>query len=405
MASVSKREWVHKGETKTAWVLRYKDPSGAHRSRQFSLKKQADEFRRKVERELDDGTHIARRQSLTVSALVDEFLGDLSRRLNEGQVSQSYYTQQELGLRYAIPFIGNVTVADLRWQHVETYIRQLRTRTSKTFKRPLSNGTIRVALDALARALGYAVRRSYAARNAAQEAKKELGSMPSKEIETFSISEMRAIIEAIETPTSRGGWRGQAMLRAIVYLGCMCGLRRGEIMALRWEDIDFKGARIMVRHSLRSTDQLAPPKTAKGKRVVPMARMVAEALDQWRPFVVAEPRGLIFRTKHGGIIRASDFYMDLWHKVLTRAGLPRKDHGFRHFHATRHFAGSAWLNAQVPLPEVSRLLGHANVAITARVYSHAIEEISLRADILDRCATALTSAAPKSDAHGLRMIA
>ena len=177
--------------------------------------------------------------------------------------------------------------------------------------------------------------------------------------------------------------------------------RRGEILALRWDAIDFEGGRIAVRHNVTLEDELKGSKTAAGRRTVHMPRQVAEALRAWVPFVVEDDRGLIFRSRTGGPWQDATFYRDTWHPLLRRAGIESdRDYGHRHFHALRHFAGSAWLDGGMPLPEVSRLLGHANMAITARIYSHAVAEVHHRATMLETCAGLLTSSA---DAHGVHM--
>lgn len=386
MASVNKRRWTRPdGSTGEKWIVRYKD-GDAHPQRTFELKKEAEAFRRKVEREIEEGTHVSRRTSRKLRELVTEVCADLERRVEAGQVGEGYLDQTSRCLRYAVEFMGDDVLAEMKWQRVEEFGRHLQHRESKWRGRKFSNTTIRVVLNALKMAFDFGIRRGYAVRNVVGDAIKELGHLPATPIIPFDQNEMRAVIEAIEDRDPRNSRRGQALIRAAVYLGTMCGLRRGEIMALTWDHIDFAGRQIHVRHNLSMKDRVKAPKTPSGVRTVPMPSLVARALEEWRPFVVPEARGLIFRTKPGGIIRASDFYADLWHPVLRKAGFPPVDGRWRHFHATRHFAGSAWLDAGVPLPEVSRLLGHANMQITARIYAHAITEVHHRATQLEQCA-------------------
>ena len=400
MASVAKRKWKRPdGSIGEKWTVRYKD-GGAHPQRTFVLKKEADAFKRKVEQEIEAGTHVSRRTSRKLRDLVDEVCTDLSRRVEAGQVGPGYLDQTSRSLRYAVEFMGDDVLAEMKWQRIEAFGKHLMTRESKWRGRRLSNTTVRVVLNALKMAFDFGIRRGYAVRNVVGDAVKELGYLPAKPITPFSQIEMQAVIAAIED-RERHSRRGQALIRAAVYLGTMCGLRRGEIMALTWADIDMTARQIIVRSNLTVGDVLKAPKTNAGKRTIPMPGLVASALEEWRPHVVPEARALIFRTKTGGIIRASDFYADLWHPVLTKAGFPPIDGRWRHFHATRHFAGSAWLDAGVPLPEVSRLMGHANMQITARIYSHAITEVHHRAQQLDQCAGFLT----QGITHPLRIAA
>lgn len=403
MASVSKRRWTSpKGAAMEAWTVRYIDKGGTHRSRQFERKKDAEDCKRKVERELDDGVHIARRASRTIAALHDEYLEHIQRRADDGQVGQPHVDAQHRALAHAKRHLGTVLVADLAWQHVERFALELKRTRCMHFDRRLSNGTINLAIASLHRMLGYAVRRGYASRNVVPDARREIGVLPTKGIETFSQVEMQRLVAQIDEGRLRLPRRSQALLRALVFLGAMCGLRKGEILGLRWSAIRFDRMMIDIEHSLTNRDLLKAPKTAAGVRSVPMPRMVAEALAAWRPFAVEDDRGLIFRTATGRHFTDNSFYKAFWYPLLARAAIVASDHRHRHFHALRHFAGSAWLAGGVSLPEVSRLLGHANMAITARVYAHAVAEVHHQAAALDACAGLLAAPAV---AQGLRTAA
>lgn len=407
MASVTKRKWAKPdGSVGEAWQVRYLDPTtGTAPAKTFKLKKEADAFKRKVERELEEGSHITRSASRTVAQLLDEYLAYIDRRADDGQVSGAYPSSQRRALRYAKEDLGHVLLTELTWQQVEAHAKRLRLRTSEIFKRRLASGTIAHAVNSLSRAVGWGVRRGYAIRNVVPDALKELGPTPMARIKTFSQAEMQGIVAAIENRPRGIARRSQALMRAVVYLGAMCGMRRGEILGLRWSVIDFERGLITIDRSLTNRDELKGTKTAAGIRVVPMPRMVASALESWRPFATVDDRGLIFRSSGGGQITDNMFYTSYWHPLLRRAELPPVDNKHRHFHATRHFAGSAWLDAGVPLPEVSRLLGHANVGVTAKVYSHAITEVHHRASVLDHCAIVLTRTEPLQLTHDVRIAA
>jgi integrase len=83
--------------------------------------------------------------------------------------------------------------------------------------------------------------------------------------------------------------------------------------------------------------------------------------------------GLIFPAEHGGPLRADNLRRGYW-RLLKRAKVSRA-----RFHDLRHTAGSLMIEAGVPIPDVSAILGHANPAITARIYLHSSEESQKRA--------------------------
>ena len=87
MASVKKRRWTHRGETKEAWVLRYTDNDRKRRMETFKSKKAADERRKVIEQEIDMGIHTAKRETVTVEEALDAWLRDGARFLSIEQVA------------------------------------------------------------------------------------------------------------------------------------------------------------------------------------------------------------------------------------------------------------------------------------------------------------------------------
>jgi len=305
-------------------------------------------------------------------------------------------------LRPARLHMGKIVVSTLTWQTVEHYGHALRKQKCQYFDRNLSNGTVSNCLSVFGRMISYAVRRGYAARNVVPDARTELGALPQKPIKTFSQVEMQALTAAARDRPLKRARRAHAMMLTVLYLGAMCGMRRGEIFALRWEAIDFVAKTIAITRSLTDSDELKGPKTEAGVRTIPLPDAAADALRKWRAFIVEDDRGLIFRTDKGKHFSGANFYDGYWYPLLRRAGMPGVKGAHRRFHATRHFAGSHWLAVGVPLPEVSRLLGHADMAITARIYSHAVGEVHHQASAMNRCAEAL---APLPVTQGLRIAA
>lgn len=395
MASVTSRSWTHNGVTKKKWTVRYKDRDGTHRSKACSSKKEADNFCRQVENELESGTHIARATTRTIAELIAEFVEHSEQRCADGRIGEGRVFTIKQQLRFAKDWLGSDVVSDLKWQRVEAFYRHLLKVISKNSGRLIDPSYAKMIIDTLGSMLQWGVRRGYLVDNPVPHAKREIGAKSFAKIETFTSFEMRRLLAAVEdSPT--GNMRGQeartkSMARAIIYLAAFCGLRKGEILALTWDSFAFDHRVVMVRHSLtpQPYDVIKGPKTDAGFRDVPLPSAVIAALEDWRRHVRPEPRGLIFRAKGGSPLGIS-FYRNLWQPVLSRAGLdPKTGDTWRHFHALRHFAGSAWLDAGATLPEVSRLLGHGDVAITAKIYAHAINDIAKDAPLLERAMTTM----------------
>lgn len=149
----------------------------------------------------------------------------------------------------------------------------------------------------------------------------------------------------------------------VFVLGATCGLRIGEILALRWTDVDLIKGTLTVRHTLWK-GRILPPKTRSSKRTIKLPTLAREALQQHTD----GSTGFLFRTKTGHPLDESNFHTWFWKPALRAAGLPDI-----HFHDLRHGIASLMLSRNVPIPAVSKYLGHKDSAITMRVYAHVLE--------------------------------
>jgi integrase len=163
------------------------------------------------------------------------------------------------------------------------------------------------------------------------------------------------------------------------------GLRRGEALGLRWEDLDLDGGRLRVRQCVearRGVPHLSTPKTAHALRTITLFPETVVALRQHRAQQEArraraagwEGRDLVFCTGTGGLVAPTNVLRNLRAIIgaANAAGddLPRFDiHDLRHTHAT-HLLHAGW-----SVPTVSRRLGHAHPGITMAIYAHALSDV------------------------------
>ncbi|MFG3351552.1 tyrosine-type recombinase/integrase [Streptomyces sp. NPDC048001] len=182
--------------------------------------------------------------------------------------------------------------------------------------------------------------------------------------------------------------------RAMADVGAGCGLRQGEIIGLAVDALDFEGGSLRVVRQIkliRGKAVFAPPKCDK-ERDVPLPVSVANALrahmDAVKPVEVAlpwrKPDGpsvtarLLFTNSSGWIVWRSNFNLQEWKPALSAAGIiPQPEEGERYasarehgMHALRHFYASVLLDAGESIKAVSQYLGHADPALTLRVYAH-----------------------------------
>ena len=192
-----------------------------------------------------------------------------------------------------------------------------------------------------------------------------------KEMHPLSAEEARRLLEG-----ARGG-----RLESLYVLAVHTGMRRGELLGLKWEDVDLDGQIIRVRRTLTRTDNgkrlaVGEPKSKKSCRTVRLTQRAVEALRGHRKRQLEEKlrvgglykdRGLVFAGEAGGLINPSNLRQRSFAPLLKRAGLPSIT-----FHDLRHTCASLLFQTNVHPKFVQELLGHASIAITLDTYSHVL---------------------------------
>jgi integrase len=192
---------------------------------------------------------------------------------------------------------------------------------------------------------------------------------------TWTPDELRSFLEYVAHDPYYAAW----------VLAASTGMRRGEVLGLRWQDIDFDRRRLAIRQTIISIDyrvEVSEPKTARGRRSVALDSGTVTALRGHRAAQNQEKlklgeayqdMGLVFCRADGGPVHP-DRFTQMFDKHVKESGLPRiRLHDLRHTHAT--LALAAGIHPKV----VSERLGHSTVAFTMDVYSHAIPSMEAEA--------------------------
>ena len=188
------------------------------------------------------------------------------------------------------------------------------------------------------------------------------------------------------------GTRGQVD-HALYAVALSTGLRLGELLGLRWDDLDLDARSLRVRSQMQH-GKLSALKATWHRRTISLSGWLVLVLRAHAELLIAQrqaaglkwaERGLVFPTEHGTPQRAANTWR-AWQRLQARLEIqPTK------FHNLRHTAASLALQAGVPLWKVSKMLGHRDVAVTFRVYSHLTPEGS--EDIAERMEAVLAGPA------------
>jgi len=230
----------------------------------------------------------------------------------------------------------------------------------------------------LRKALDHAVYLNLVSRNVCDIAKKSLPGQKRYEYHTLTKEQAQQLLAQVQ------GHR----LAALLTVAITTGMRRGELVALRWSDIHFEEGYLQVFRSARRSAkaygglQVNEPKTASSRRKIALSPFLVEVLTRHHANQEKERQnvgsawkehGLVFCNRRGNLINPDD--LTKWFKrQLENTGLqPMR------FHDLRHSAATVLLVMGVHIKVVQELLGHSNVITTLNFYSHVLPSLQQEA--------------------------
>lgn len=332
------------------------DPSSGRR-RQTS----GGTFRTKREAQERLAMLIALGSQPTTKGTLAEFVRDewLPSKAEKAAATQHQYAWAS---SYIVAIIGAVRLSAMTPKHVQHFNAELR-------KTELSPRSRQIMGKALRNALATAVKRGYLQRSPADGVPIASGERLT-ELNFWSATDARAFLASPLVAADR--------LAPCWHFMLATGLRRGEVCALRWQDVDLPGKRLTVRQAVRIDGyktEIGPPKTRAAIRTVGLDVETIRILKDWRDVQRAEvarlgtKATLVFTEADGSMIHPQT--LNGRFASITKAAdmRPIGLHGLRHTHATLA------LEAGVPLKVVSERLGHASIQVTADTYQHVLEHL------------------------------
>jgi integrase len=305
----------------------------------------------------------------TVGGFLEAWLEDWAKTAVAPRTFESY---RYVCRRHVIPAIGSVLLPKLTPQHLQ-----------KLYRQKLDAGHSRTALmvhSILHRALGQAVRWNVLARNPADAVDPPRHRY--KEMKALSPEEAVRFLDAAKDDRLRG----------LYVLAVSCGLRQGELLGLKWSDIDFTEGTVQIRRTLAWVDgafRFLDPKTLKSRRTVVLSAIALSALKKHRAAQAterlvlgeawADPE-LVFTTTIGTPLGKSALIRRSFKPILRKAELPDI-----RFHDLRHTCASVLLAAGENMKTVQELLGHSRFSTTADTYAHTLpDQHRQAAETMDR---------------------
>ncbi len=369
-----------------SWELKYdigRDPLTGRRVSKYATvhgaKRDAQRELRRLLKTVDDGMH-SDPGRLTVADWLNQWL-DEARYSVSPKTLERY---REIVEKHLVPNLGALPLGKLQPMHIQNYYTKALASGRCDGKGGLAPQTVRHH----DRVLNVALKRARSLRlipgNPVDDVKRPM--VERREVEVMEPDEAAALLRTAD------GTR----LHTSIFLALGTGVRRGELLALRWSDIDTEKRTLTVNQSLEQTKdglRFKAPKTKRSRRTIALSPSVVEVLQAHKVRQLEErvslglgrnQSGLVFTRHDGAPINPRNFSKEFT-RIVKRAGIrPVTFHGLRHTHLT-----NLLLAGVHPKIAIERA-GHASIATTMDIYSHAVpglqEDAAMRIDAALRTA-------------------
>lgn len=346
-----------------------RDPgTGKRRQKWHTVKGTKRDAERELARlvnELNAGQYVAP-AILTVGEYLEQWLEDHARHRVRPTTLESYQAMVD---HHLLPGLGATRLDRLTPLQLQRfYSAQLAQGRRDGKPGGLSPRTVQYMHACLRQALNQAVKLGLLAKNPAEAVSPPRA--PEPELTVWTADQTAAFLEAARP----------SRYYPLYVLAVYTGLRRGELLGLRWQDVDLTRGILQVRQSLTRTGQgilVQPPKTRQSRRAVVLGKSCLEVLVAVRQQQAQEaevlghanPGGYVFTSEAGKPVEPRALTRQ-FEAIVARTGLPGLTfHGLRHVHAT------LLLVAGVHPKVAAERLGHSRVGITLDRYSHLVESL------------------------------
>ena len=335
-----------------------KDPVTGKRKQHWvsvrGTKKEAGKKLAELLHQMDKGTFI-KPDKITVGEYLERWLKDYVRPNLAPRTAEGY---EHILRKHLIPALGNITLIGLKAEHLQRYY-------SEKVAGGLSNMTVRHHHTVLHKALATAVGWGILSSNVADAV--STPRIQRQDMKTWDEEDVTRFLEAAK----------RTQYYALFYTALFTGMRRSELLGMKWGDVDFVLSQLYVSRSLHCLKGgiivFRPTKTAKGRRAIALSPSTFMVLSEhhqrcmakWAVLRVALTDDDLVFCHSDGKPYLPNTITHAWIKIVRRTGLkPIRLHDARHTHA------SIMLKQEVHPKIVQERLGHANIAVTLDTYSH-----------------------------------
>jgi len=309
-----------------------------------TTKKKAREKLREVEDQLRRGIYLPDKKIPTFNQVAKDWV-----EFKKPNLRHSTWSVYEGHTRNHFDDFNPLRINRIKTAQVEKWI-------TKRHNEGMNIGTLRKILITLGQIMAYAVRHGYTDHNPviAAERPRRNGENQEKKIRVLTPPEINAFLNA-ETDNK---------YRTLFMLAIMSGARQGELLGLKWSDIDWENFQIHIQRTFNNGGWYRP-KSSKSDRNTDLGPTMMTELKKWKLACLKCELDLVFPNDAGGVIDNSSMLRRHFHPALKKAGLPRI-----RYHDLRHTYASLLIEQGENIKYIQTQLGHASPSITMDVYAH-----------------------------------
>ena len=339
MACIAKR--------RDRWVIDFYDNQGKRRWKTLpksTTKAKAKEVMREIEDQLARGIYLPDKRIPLFSEVAKQWI-----QFKKPNLRASTWSVYEGHTRNHFHDFSNIRINRINTVKVEKYIADRQ-------EQGMNISTIRKLLVTLNQIFKFAVRHNYLNQNPLLNAERPRGrgNTKKKKIRILSIDEINAFLSAV----------GEPKYKTLFKLAIMSGARQGELLGLKWSDIDWVDNQIHIQRTFNN-QAWYEPKTIESNRKIDIGPTMMAELKQWRLACPPNDLDLVFPNRAGNPINNTNMRNRHFNSALTTAGIDRI-----RFHDLRHTYASLLIEQGENIKYIQSQLGHSSPAVTLNVYAH-----------------------------------
>lgn len=256
------------------------------------------------------------------------------------------------------PFFGKARISRINFNSIEQYI-------THSHRSGVTPATLKKTLTTLGSILKYAMKKRYIDSNPIQEMERKRGSTSNgkKKIIVLQPEEICALIENARP----------LKYKVLFMTAVMTGMRAGELLGLKWDDIDFNVSQVNVKRT-HNYGKFHEPKTQASIRSIDLSPMLIHELKKWKLACPPNELNLVFPNEKGRPIDYHNISKRYFWPALKRAGLQRI-----RFHDLRHTYAALLIDQGEHPKYIQSQLGHSSIKVTLDTYGHLMKDINAEA--------------------------